>query len=1157
MKKASAQLSSFRRWDLLPSLALLAMPFVFVLTASRGAHDGPALRMTLAELLLGLYALANLRGLWRRRRAPFSPILLLVLGLVLAHLVSAVAHFSPEALLKALQLAGSLLLGFVALRHALARKGLTLAKLGRLLALAGALMGLLAGVQGLTGTAAFFVRGGLPDNQLYGLFELLCFPFLFISIRTCFEKQKGIGWGVIGAVATGLALTVHDPGLLLGLAMEAALLALLPAAGARRWLAGAALVLLMLGPHAAWHGAELRRFASPYELSDISAAYWRSFYLANPKLGTLSRLALGRAGLKVDAAILPIRAEKAGQPEPFKTDPNILKQRYAEWAAAAAMLGASPAVGVGPGNYQGRIGEFYSPMAKLNTAEPDTQNGWLVLGSSVGLPAMLALLAALACGLAGFIPIRKQNTAISSSHESEPYRIAVAASSLGLLWGGLWAPLAQTGLLIPLAALLAASEEAIFSGGHVGLGMPRPSFPHFPQVGRRLTSAAFGLGALIILASSMFQRQASRKVYLWREAEKADAITPPVRLQADGEASGGVGISIPAGAGKGWRGEAGGSATFSFELPETGLYNVWARTRWHDGCANTFFLRVSGGPRLILGNDAVFGQWHWIKAASQRLAKGRAALELANREDGVALDKLLLTSDLDFEPEGSWEQVFSRKLGERALVGWDAGGPSAWQGYDEKGIRGRHLPLASRAGQDRLLLDSPTQDSFRLDCAFRLLEGGGELGLILLYQDPANFVSLDLTRERAQLHRTRDGKPELLASAKGPLALAPGQPATVAILYRGGIITAGLNGQPLLEHIDRRLVGGRCGFGSQRGGVVVESFDLRPLEGIYGLRESDALQEAAATSRTVTLGKADWGNLSILAQMEKGACPAWLKFNISPAGDRFIKIQREGERFKVLGVERGRETESRFISCSRQELARAEVLTVRAIDHEVSLLVDGREMGRCELSKASPIKGSIELPPAGLRRVEVKGISRFYDGFGGCDGGNSASWSAERGQWKVIKDPVAGLEDCYAQTGQGVGLALAGELFWENYEMSAMVSSGGEEGIGIVFHYLDEKNCEFVRWAGQESTLPYGGRLQLVRRRAGREEVVASAAVPLEIERWYELRKVASRGREIVMVNGREVLSAPEDPAGGRGRVGLFCENNPLACFDNVRVDRY
>lgn len=71
-------------------------------------------------------------------------------------------------------------------------------------------------------------------------------------------------------------------------------------------------------------------------------------------------------------------------------DPNgvDISQRYLEWFASLNMLSDNPVFGVGAGNYQARIGQYFGLLPKLDTLEYDAQNGWLLMASTTGLAGL-------------------------------------------------------------------------------------------------------------------------------------------------------------------------------------------------------------------------------------------------------------------------------------------------------------------------------------------------------------------------------------------------------------------------------------------------------------------------------------------------------------------------------------------------------------------------------------------------------------------------------------------------------------------------------------------------------------------------------------------------------------------------------------------------
>jgi hypothetical protein len=84
--------------------------------------------------------------------------------------------------------------------------------------------------------------------------------------------------------------------------------------------------------------------------------------------------------------------------QPGETPPLIVKKRWLEWQPALQMLADNLALGVGAGSYQRRIGEaaYYGQLPNAKKSEPDADNLYLVLGASMGFPALVCLVALLA-----------------------------------------------------------------------------------------------------------------------------------------------------------------------------------------------------------------------------------------------------------------------------------------------------------------------------------------------------------------------------------------------------------------------------------------------------------------------------------------------------------------------------------------------------------------------------------------------------------------------------------------------------------------------------------------------------------------------------------------------------------------------------------------
>jgi hypothetical protein len=136
------------------------------------------------------------------------------------------------------------------------------------------------------------------------------------------------------------------------------------------------------------------------------------------------------------------------------------------------------------------------------------------------------------------------------------------------------------------------------------------------------------------------------------EAESFSAIDAPFVLERNiDKASNSACVSLPKGAGQGWRGKGSGSVTYRVEMKEGGDYYFWGRAYWRDGCTNAFFLNANDGPRIVFGNDSIYGVWHWVRSPALGLKKGMNFVVFSNHSDWTSLDKIIVTNDSRYLPE--------------------------------------------------------------------------------------------------------------------------------------------------------------------------------------------------------------------------------------------------------------------------------------------------------------------------------------------------------------------------------------------------------------------------------------------------------------------------------------------------------------------------
>ena len=159
------------------------------------------------------------------------------------------------------------------------------------------------------------------------------------------------------------------------------------------------------------------------------------------------------------------------------------------------------------------------------------------------------------------------------------------------------------------------------------------------------------LAALALTAGTSVAHAQNTKVCF--EAEGAQSVKSPLLKKTPGsnKAYSGRGfIEIP------WdqnKTKGLGDATIRFNAPKAGVYHLWSRVFWANGCGNSIEANVNGKGSKILGEDGTYDKWHWVGGnAKVALKAGPNVLVLKNRETGVRVDQFFLCTDPDYTPVG-------------------------------------------------------------------------------------------------------------------------------------------------------------------------------------------------------------------------------------------------------------------------------------------------------------------------------------------------------------------------------------------------------------------------------------------------------------------------------------------------------------------------
>jgi hypothetical protein len=146
--------------------------------------------------------------------------------------------------------------------------------------------------------------------------------------------------------------------------------------------------------------------------------------------------------------------------------------------------------------------------------------------------------------------------------------------------------------------------------------------------------------------------------HIWIEAE-AGHLGAPMIENSDGSAAAGMAIGVPNGTGSfSSPDSAAGYAEFPFEIQASGTYFIWGRVLAPTKKDDSFFIAMDSGE-FVRWNTQRGNQWIWDQIGTRSqdpmtfdLQPGEHTLYIMQREDGTYLDKILITGNAAFIPEG-------------------------------------------------------------------------------------------------------------------------------------------------------------------------------------------------------------------------------------------------------------------------------------------------------------------------------------------------------------------------------------------------------------------------------------------------------------------------------------------------------------------------
>jgi len=184
------------------------------------------------------------------------------------------------------------------------------------------------------------------------------------------------------------------------------------------------------------------------------------------------------------------------------------------------------------------------------------------------------------------------------------------------------------------------------------------------------------------------------------EAENTD-FPEEILTQPDIYASGGKYIRVKDNRNSRENPPKSGRFKYIFSVAESGTYAIWGRIKSDSGSENSFWVRMDGKDWIQWNNIRESNVWKWDAVHDSenqdhpvlyQLDRGEHTLEFGYREENIALDKLMITNNINYRPE-SKDPVLPTKNNEMVRISGSAGQINSHFRIrkDDSAINGKYL----------------------------------------------------------------------------------------------------------------------------------------------------------------------------------------------------------------------------------------------------------------------------------------------------------------------------------------------------------------------------------------------------------------------------------------------------------------------------------
>lgn len=386
------------------------------------------------------------------------------------------------------------------------------------------------------------------------------------------------------------------------------------------------------------------------------------------------------------------------------------------------------------------------------------------------------------------------------------------------------------------------------------------------------------------------------------------------------------------------------------------------------------------------------------------------------------------------------------------------------------------------------------------------------LGLMFWFQDSANYFKLELDRRNSfhKLLAVTSGFEILLAEESGTFPLNTDLQLSVEAV--DDRIYATLNGQPMFGGI---VTNASAGIGTvglycwNNAGVTFDNVEVVPAPP----NDSPSVALTAPANDTAFLAPA---NLLLSATASDADGIQEVEFF---AGQELLGITTQGPPFTLVwsNVPPGEYVLTAIAKDHRGFSAMSAPVEIHA------LLLDQNFDSGAFAGWTIRDEGTLDFPSAW--QVSGGKLTQSANIFGP----NSAAVTERLGTFAFRNDPAT--------------------FRWRDYELSATLSSGDDDGIGLLFRFRDADNYYKLEFDAQRNFR------KLLRKLNGVETTLASESGSFTLNTPFVVNVLVIGDQIEVRVDNTLLFGGPvTDSTLKLGTIGVYTWGNPAAAFDNIRV---